>query len=389
MQEDFHYYATYCAAFLAGYSHEESLTIAYNDQLVDMCSKTVLKKVGGPVASATTQLQGELVEAKTDILGLQDITRIWASFHFLPYDLHAPIKAVSKAYKDKYRLICHPNGALVAETVNTAKGRGLEAAGLAMHVLADTWAHSNFIGTPSYVINNTDYNFYEILMEGDTEIQRKITFRHSATGADQPDKSLYTNSISNGVENSIMNLGHGRAGHLPDYSFVKYKYLPAWGNYNYVVKDNPSDYIHAFCQVIYALQYLRGDRESFELDTYDWDIIEPYREEIMAILTRRQLNACADWKAFGEKLSGQEIPDFDLNATLEEYQQAGRGRKDNDRNDTSFGRFTLAAMRQKSMVTKYIFESGNLLAGFSKDYTKTGFVGIRDFKALIENSLKE
>ena len=27
MQKDFHYYATYCAAFLAGYTHEDALEI--------------------------------------------------------------------------------------------------------------------------------------------------------------------------------------------------------------------------------------------------------------------------------------------------------------------------------------------------------------------------
>ena len=31
MNADFHYYATYCAAILAGYSHEESLAISYSD----------------------------------------------------------------------------------------------------------------------------------------------------------------------------------------------------------------------------------------------------------------------------------------------------------------------------------------------------------------------
>ena len=30
MNADFHYYATYCAAQLAGYSHAESLDIAYS-----------------------------------------------------------------------------------------------------------------------------------------------------------------------------------------------------------------------------------------------------------------------------------------------------------------------------------------------------------------------
>ncbi len=42
MQKDFHYYATYCAACLAGYSHEESLVICYSAQFVDLCSRTLL-----------------------------------------------------------------------------------------------------------------------------------------------------------------------------------------------------------------------------------------------------------------------------------------------------------------------------------------------------------
>jgi hypothetical protein len=42
MQEDFHYYATYCAAFLAGFTHEEALDICYSAQFVDLCSRTLL-----------------------------------------------------------------------------------------------------------------------------------------------------------------------------------------------------------------------------------------------------------------------------------------------------------------------------------------------------------
>ena len=41
-------------------------------------------------------------------------------------------------------------------------------------------------------------------------------------------------------------------------------------------------------------------------------------------------------------------------------------------------------MAQKSMVTNKIFKSGNLLAGFSVDFDKKGFRGIRDFVKLVE-----
>ena len=240
MNPDFHYYATYCAALLAGYSHEESVAIGYSDRFVDLCTKTLLSKVKAPLSAATTQLQLELVDARTDPIGLQDITRIWSSFHFLPYDLYAEPKGrCSKRYKSKFRLICHPNGDLVAHTVELAKGKSLQAVGVAMHVLADTWAHSNFAGTPSLVINNTNYYFYELLPDGNNYHEKKISFRHS-TSPDDLEKSLYTASLYSGSENSIMNLGHGRAGHFPDYSFIRYKYLPAWGNYEEIVKDNPS-----------------------------------------------------------------------------------------------------------------------------------------------------
>ena len=84
MNSDFHYYATYCAAAIAGYSHEEALDICYCAQLVDHCTRTLLKKLHAPVSAATTQMQSELIDARTDIIGLQNITRIWSSFHFLP-----------------------------------------------------------------------------------------------------------------------------------------------------------------------------------------------------------------------------------------------------------------------------------------------------------------
>jgi len=382
MQKDFHYYATYCAAIIAGYSHEESLDLCYSAQLVDWCSKTFLSKIKAPLAAATTQLQLELMDARTDLIGLQNITRIWASFHFLPYDLYTKKKGCSKRYQNKYRLICNPNSDLVVDTVNLAKGKGLQAAGIAIHALADTWAHRYFAGTPSLVINNTNYHFYELLPDG---TQRAVTFLHNPTEPDDIEKGIFTNSLYQGNENSIMNLGHGRAGHLPDYSFARYKYLPAWGGYEEIIKDNPSDYYHAFCQMICAMKYLRGVNSSFEKDQYDWAAVEPWKTRIQSILEQRRLNADEDWKAFGEQLSGETVTDFDLERYQEEYRSAAPGTKEN----TFLGRFIFAAMAQKSMVTNKIFKSGSLLAGFSVDFWEKGFRGIKDYRQFVEYVKKE
>ena len=380
MQEDFHYYATYCAAFIAGYSHEESLDIAYSAQFVDCCSRTLLSKIRGPKEAATTQLQLELMDARTDLVGLQDITRIWSSFHFLPRDLLAEKKKCTKHYRNKYRLICGPNGELVKKTVELAKGKPLQSVGIAMHVLADTWAHRYFAGTPSLVINNTDFYFYELFREGDTVWEEPVVFRHSPGTSDDVEKGIYNSSIFQNSENAIMNLGHGRAGHLPDYSFIRYRYLPAWGNYEEIVKDNPSDYYYAFCQMVYALKYLRGLVPAFETGCYDTEAVTPLEAEIRTILAKRQIDACADWKALGEALSGQPVEDFVLDRYQAEYLQAGEAEKDG----TFLGRFFLAAMAQKSMVTNKIFRSGNLLAGISVNFSEKGFRGIRDFIRLVE-----
>ena len=384
MNPDFHYYATYCAAILAGYSHEESMDICYSDQFVDLCSITFLSALDAPRSAATTQLQLELMDAKTDIPGLQDITRIWSSFHFLPYDLHAePPKKSGKRYTNKYRLICKPNGELLAPTVDLAKGKGPQAVGIAMHILADTWAHQNFAGTPSWVINNTDSYFYELFEDGNGGYrEKKITFRHSASTPDDLEKSIYTSSLNTSSEKSIMSLGHGRAGHLPDYCFIRYKYLPAWGEYEEIIKDNPSDYLHAFCQMIYAMKYLRGEHKQFETGQYDWDAIEPYQDDLHRILHTRQLDASDDWKALGEKISGCKIDAFDIQKYQEEYRSASEDKKDT----TFLGQFFIAAMAQKSMVTNRIFRSGSKLAGYSVDYNRKGFRGNKDYQKLVQRN---
>ena len=165
-----------------------------------------------------------------------------------------------------------------------------------------------------------------------------------------------------------MSLGHGSAGHLPDYSCMRYVYMPSWGRYEEIYKDNPSDYWHAFCQMIYAMKYLRGEEAVFELNHYDFEAAAPYEDEIKAILEKRQLDDSADWKALGEKISGCEIDDFSTEKYVTEYTDAGPEAKE----ETFLGRYFQAAMAHKVMVTEKIIASGNPLAGTSINYVKKG-----------------
>lgn len=379
MQIDFHYFATYCAALLAGYSEQESSSISYGAQLPDECTSTMMGALGCPLEAATTQGTSELANVGADLLSIQNATRTWSSFHFLPRDLNANVSKGNKRYKNKYRLICGPNGQLVADTVELAKGRGPMAIGIAMHVLADTWAHRGFAGTPSLVINNVADQVIELVPKGNGFIERPVSFRLDFSNPDDFDQGHYINAPFYPGEISPVNLGHGRMGHLPDLSFMRYRYLPAWGDYEEIFKDNPAEYYKAFAQMVQALQYLHGDIPAFELNTYETHLLEPWEERIRTILETRQLDSSEDWRALGAEISGTAIEDLDLEAIQNEYRVA----PPDDKGETSLGLFVMAALRQKSMVTNAIYKSGNSLAGKSIEYDGKKTAGIRDYLALI------
>jgi hypothetical protein len=127
----------------------------------------------------------------------------------------------------------------------------------------------------------------------------------------------------------------------------------------------------------FALRCLRTGGE-FETGVYDFDAVRPWEEDIRSLLEKRQIDASADWKALAEKISGCKVEDFDMDKYQSEYADADEGSRD----DTFLGRFIIAALAQKSMVTNRIFTSGNPIAGVSVDFNKSGFSGIRDFQKL-------
>ena len=116
-------------------------------------------------------------------------------------------------------------------------------------------------------------------------------------------------------------------------------------------------------QVFQAMKYIRGNVPGFEKATYDTAAIAGWEERIRAIIEKRQLLACDDWKAFGEELSGQTIEDFEVDKYFEEYDSAVNGEKDK----TFLGKFFLGAMTHKGMIIQEISRSGNPIAGVAEE----------------------
>ena len=126
------------------------------------------------------------------------------------------------------------------------------------------------------------------------------------------------------------------------------------------------------------------DRPVKELKAFQKVSLKPGETKTVTLTTdKRALSfwdeASDDWKAFGERLSGKAIKPFDIDDYQNEYQSASEAEKDN----TALGRFIIAALAQKSMVTNQIYRSGSKLAGISIDYRKWGFRGDRAFKKLL------
>lgn len=196
MNIDFHYYATYLAARIAGYTVAEAKTIAYAAQYVDVSGENMIDKKlleGLPETTATIEDMGRLLRRDTDWYNvktrkwkyeekeIKESEVIWRSFHFLPGNIHPKDDRKYYSGKRKYSksvlgikvfgepeygqeearafsLMCQPDSVLSEKMVNDVQKYKnqpcyLEMVGIRMHVLADTWAHCYFAGTPSWWVN--------------------------------------------------------------------------------------------------------------------------------------------------------------------------------------------------------------------------------------------
>ncbi|MDE7269048.1 MAG: hypothetical protein K2N81_01075 [Acetatifactor sp.] len=357
MNLDFHYYGTYCAARLAGYGRTEAEEIAYYAQFVDECSESLLKAKGVPAdkLSVTVNTDDELTAQFTDLRAyttepLRQVSGIWSAFHFLPGNLGGEIEAeeLSEEEQREFRRLCLPDSSLMVKMVQEAKAdRSLPAIGMAMHVLADTWAHSYFAGIPAKHVNDIQGDVHEL--REDREVRLTLTLD---TFDDNLEGNRYSHTPPNVFrDKSIVYLGHGRIGHLPDYSFMRYAYKPAWLRSGMTLKNNAQEYRKAFCQMIAAMQYIRGDREIFDKHIYaELDAVKTQR--LQELFKVRVLRSDEQWRHFIENDLSREdteagcIEGFDVDKCFREYVGAEH------KNETGLAKFLTAAKNHRYLVEK-------------------------------------
>ena len=342
MNMDFHYYATYVAARLAGYNFNDSQIIAYASQYVNDYNKDKLNKnlTPGLDPIPTSQTYNEIAKYDLDRnwseTHLVETSRIYIPFHFLPGNYGSNLN--KKAYtgkkideshinynfhyddeaKEQFKLLCLPNSTLVSEIINdiiynhTEKPYILELIGLRLHAMCDTWSHSNFVGIPAWFINNTASSIYEIDDSSISSIKLTTSWplttvsKYEGCEEASPSKPSY---------NSYVYFGHRRLGHIPDYPYIKYKYKPQWSS-EFLICDNFSDFFKAFTQMLSALKCIRS-KKTFSTNVYETldKSTESIIKKILKTKTHNQTNA---WKQYIEKIKINneylEIPeDYDEN----------------------------------------------------------------------------
>lgn len=243
MNLDFHYYATLVAARFAGFSNEEADVIANAAQYVDEHCEDIIKRrqliqLGiEPTATCMQLVEYEKYYIKPNPTGwsneeLCELQGIWMPFHFLPGNLDGKFLYEgedhyrnNQSFMKRFRLICTTNSELLkkavdATTVTYRNTRNLCWVGLMMHVLADTWAHTYYIGRPERYINNI---FSPKALSGNDWVNIR-----TASGDNPAKQEYYFFSVKFPTEQGISYLGHAQAGHMPDYSYLHYSYIPEW-----------------------------------------------------------------------------------------------------------------------------------------------------------------
>lgn len=325
MNKDFHYEGTYAAAVIAGFSHNDAAKIAWAAQTVDECTRSNIKEhypkflKWNPVY--TCESMKDNIWDEFSVLSdetsetLRNVRATWVPFHFLPGNTDGNAKYAGSA-KDNLKerdirdflCMCQPNSSLVLAMINKASalfGRSnaternslLILLGILMHVLADTWAHQNFTGTPNAYINSiSDFKPVPPVPEGyDSE--------HAGFGP---------------TNYSILYLGHAQIGHNPDYGCLQYRYHPKWAaDQKLFYIDGPENFCSAFVQMEWALRCI-SQGGAFSL----WESAPSQSKKWLTAVRSVLSEPIADQSSIWPK----QMLDFVNYESLPEYSFSGKDR---------------------------------------------------------------
>lgn len=128
--------------------------------------------------------------------------------------------------------------------------------GVRAHVIADTWAHQDHCG-----LHNVMNTYWDVNYDPDSWNPSHMGYGRQSIDYDDGTTSGWRNQVLSWAEwrgksfeatpNGTSYLGHGWMGHLPDFSFVKFRYKPCWSNPKEAVeRNNPIEYRAAWVELV-------------------------------------------------------------------------------------------------------------------------------------------
>lgn len=258
MQTDFHFYCIGVLAKAAGFSKDDALTIAYASQYVDDAIESEQIAVGDlffdPVRTAHMGL-------RAFDWGIQK--RVYIPFHFIP---PSPIRSLQNSF------VTAPDSAFALKVLEEAcqeehSSRCLCRIGIALHTLADTWAHRGFSGR----------------QHGENDVE---SIHHYKKGKW---KSLFLENIFLDV---LPQIGHTEAGNYPDLPFLRWKYDRPFIK-QVVERNNTNDFLAAAKAIHARLCTLGNPRpdaliEWKDMETILYQLLSEHEEDLEI--------RCAKWK---------------------------------------------------------------------------------------------
>lgn len=368
MNQDFHYYGTYVAAKVAGFTDQEAAAIAYAGQYVDDSSTEMLFSGDTPYITdftpvRTVQTQKEIFKNYSLKLLTEELqnetARVWSCFHFLPGNYVDGIKksysgpknnsctgdswTYDKKAEKQFKLLCLPNSEIGREMINDitehhkTQKHYLQMVGLRMHTLADTWAHMYHAGLSAWFINDSS-DVVELGPDMKPNHER-IIWVYDPFFPDSLKLHKYACTNVGAFYNSFSYLGHGRMGSFPDYGFKRYAYKPNWSS-SRIQKNNQADFLNAFKQMVQAMQCIRSGRYfNNELAPLPKNI----EDAVKGVIATEDLNQSNAWKKAVTDLKYAAPPDYNPQKLLEDY-------KKTKSRDSDYYSFNYAALRHVDLV---------------------------------------
>lgn len=258
MEEDFHFYCIAVLAKAAGYSAGDAKKIAYASQYVDNSTESEPIKIGQMIFDPVRTAHNGL---KAFDWGVQK--KVYFPFHFIP---PRPIRQPEDPF------ITEPNSVFAQMILQEARNEQQEdfrlyRIGVALHTFADTWSHQGFSG------REDEINDVEKIYHYKNDKWKRLLFQN-----------IYLDFLPK--------IGHGQAGHYPDWPFLKWKYKRDATN-KIVSHDNTTKFLEA-AKAVY--DFLITVPKSVSIPVTRWGNLEGSIHELLSNNEEDLGRRCGAWE---------------------------------------------------------------------------------------------